>query len=190
MWLSRNSKRAPLIATALLAFSLLPAWAMHAKQPDLSNAWMSFFRQARPLTTSAPASDADQSAPASDIGPFLPVIVTSTRVTPIVFTGSATPDCQGTTGTSFTYGIQYLCADVIVDGAQGQIYRFSWSINGRPDSRLDTEGTINAPLVGVPAGICSPQGNEPCGAAIPRGTYQVSFFLNNVLYQTAVAMIR
>jgi hypothetical protein len=111
-------------------------------------------------------------------------------VTPIVFTGSATPDCQGTTGTSFTYGIKYLCADVIVDGAQGQTYRFSWSINGRLDSRLDTEGTINAPLVDAPAGICSPQGSESCGSAIPRGTYQVSFFLNNIPYQTASAVIR
>jgi hypothetical protein len=186
---SPNPKRSPLIATVVLAFSLLPALAMYGKEPDFGNAWESFLRQAQPLMVPASTSFPSRSTPASIIGPFLPIIVTSTRVTPIVFTGSATPDCQGTTGTSFAYGIKYLCADVVVDGAQGQTYRFSWSINGRPDSRLDTEGTINAPLVVAPAGICSPQGNEPCGSAIPRGTYQVSFFLNNVLYQTASAAI-
>jgi hypothetical protein len=173
-----------------MAFSLLPAWAMYGKAPDFSKVWVAFLRQAWPLAAATPASDPGRRAPASIIGPFLPIIVTSTRVTPIVFTGSATPDCQGTTGTSFAHGIKYLCADVIVDGAQGQTYRFSWTINGLPDSRLDTEGMINAPLVDAPAGICSPQGNEPCGSAIPRGTYEVSFYLNNVPYQTASAVIR
>jgi hypothetical protein len=186
---SPNSKRSPMIAIALLAVSLQPAWAMYKKEPAGTAPWASFPRPAEPIAAPAPAAEPSRVAPAAITGPFLPIIVTSIRVTPIVFTGSASSDCQGTTGTSFTYGIKYLCADVVVDGAQGQVYRFSWTVGGRPDPHLDTVGTINAQLVDAPAGICSPQGNEPCGSAIPRGTYQVSFFLNNVQYQTAKAVI-
>jgi len=185
-----DMKRSMMIALALLTLSLLPAWAMYGKGPDSSPTWSSFRRPAQPVAAPAPVTAPRQIAPVAVTGPFLPVILTSTRVTPIVFTGSATSDCIGTTGTSFTYGIKYLCVDLSVDGAQGQQYRFSWTKDGEPQPAADTTGTISAQLVLVPAGICFLQQNGECGAIIARGTYQVSFFLNNVQYQTNTAFIR
>src|SRR5215207_9823228 len=140
-----DMKRSKMIALALLTLSLLPAWAMYGKEPDPTPTWVSFHRAARPIAAPAPAPS--RIAPAAVTGPFLPVILTSTRVTPIVFTGSATSDCIGTTGTSFTYGIKYLCVDLSVDGAQGQQYRFSWTKDGEPQPAADTTGTISAQLV-------------------------------------------
>jgi hypothetical protein len=106
-----------------------------------------------------------------------------------VFTGSDTADCIGTTGTSFPYGIKYLCVDLTVDGAEGESYRFQWTKDGEPQPSADTIGTISAALVDVPAGICFLQSNGECGAVIARGTYRVSFSLNNIQYQTATAVI-
>jgi len=184
-----NLKRSAIAALVLLLVSLLPAWAMYGKEPDPHPTWGSVPRAAQPLAVPTPRPAAKPSAPAAVVGPFLPIILTSIRVTPIVFTGSATSDCQGTAGTSFTYGIKYLCVDLTVDGAQGQAYRFSWTINGTPQSGLGNSGTISSQLVGVGDGICyGPSG--ACGDAIPRGTYQVSFFLNNIQYQANTAFIR
>lgn len=182
-------KRSSVIAAALLALSLLPAWAMYGQATDSAKTWGSFRRQARPIAAPAPTAGPSRVAPAATTGPFLPLILMSTRVTPIVFTGSVTSDCQSPAGTSFAYGIKYLCADVIVDGAQGQAYRFSWTIDGKLQSGLGDSGTISSQLIDVPDGICYGR-NGDCGDAIPRGTYQVSFFLNNVQYQTNTAVIR
>ena len=182
-------KRSSVIAVALLVLSLMPAWASFGKEPEHTQTWGSFFRPARSIARTAPVATPNQTTPATITGPFLPIILTSTRVPPIVFTGSATSNCQGTTGTSFVYGIKYLCVDVIVDGAQDQAYRFSWTIDGKLQSGLGNSGTISSQLVDVLDGICyGPSGT--CGDAIPRGMYQVLFFLNNVQYQTATAAIR
>lgn len=182
-------KRAAIAALALFLLCLLPVWAIYGKEPDPEPTWGSWARRAHPLAAPSPQAAAKQRAPAAVIGPFLPVILTSTRVTPIVFTGSATSDCQGTVGTSFAYGIKYLCVDLTVDGALGQAYRFSWTINGALQARLGNTGTISSQPVALGDGICyGPSG--ACGDAIPRGTYQVSFFLDNVQYQASTAVIR
>ena len=184
---SPNLKRPPMIALALMTLMLLPAWALYGKEPELSTTWGSFPRPTHAIA--APTAAPRPIGPAAEAGPFLPVILMSIHVTPLVFTGSPTADCQGTTGVSFNYGIKYLCVDTTVDGAQGQAYRFSWSIDGQIKTNLGSSGTISAQLVDVPDGICyGPSG--ACGDAIPRGTYQVSFFLNNVPYQTASAVIK
>ena len=186
-------KRSLLIAAALLATSLLPAGAMFGQPPVPAPAWGSFFRAAQPIVAPIPAAATNQVAPSASIGALLPIVHTSTRVGPIVFTGSETTSCQGTIGTTFAYGIKYLCVDVLVDGAQGQAYRFRWAIDGKPiaDKDLGATGTITAQLVNVPDGICYGQFgncNEPL--AIARGSYQVSFFLNNIEYQKATAVIQ
>ncbi|HJZ50217.1 MAG TPA: hypothetical protein VKE41_23765 [Roseiflexaceae bacterium] len=182
-------KRSSVIAVALLALSMLPAWAIYAQGTTGAKTWSNFHRQSRPIAASTPASTPSKLVPAALTGPFLPIILTSIRVSPIVFSGSATSNCLGTTGTSFTYGIKYLCVDVIVDGAQGQAYRFRWTIDGQLKPNLGNSGTIGSQLVDVPDGICyGPSGG--CGDAVPRGTYQVSFFLNDIQYQTATALIR
>jgi hypothetical protein len=182
-----DRNRSSAIAIALLVLGLLPTWALYGQ--ERASTWGRFPRQARPIAALAPAAAPRQIAPAAITGPFLPIILTSIHVTPIVFTGSATSDCAGAAGTSFTYGIKYLCVDVIVGGAQGQAYRFSWTIDGKLQSGLGDSGTISSQQEDVPDGICyGPSGS--CGDAIPRGTYQVSFFLNNIQYQTATAVIR
>jgi hypothetical protein len=182
-------KRLAMAALALFLLSLLRVWAIYGKEPDPVPTWGNWPRPTHPVEAPTPQATARRNMPAAVIGPFLPVILTSTRVTPIVFTGSATSDCQGTAGTSFTYGIKYLCVDLIVDGAQGQTYRFSWTINGTLQFQLGNSGTISSGSVGVGDGICyGPSG--ACGDAIPRGSYQVSFFLNNVQYQANTAVIR
>jgi hypothetical protein len=184
-----DMKRSAIAALALFLVSLLPMWATYGKEPEPSPTWGSLPRVAHPVAAPTPQPAAEQIAPAAVIGPFLPVILTSIRVTPIVFIGTSTSDCQGTAGTSFTYGIKYLCVDLTVDGAQDQTYRFSWTIDGKPQAGLGNSGTISSQLVGVGDGICyGPSG--ACGDAIPRGTYQVSFFLNNAQYQTSSAVIR
>lgn len=180
--------RALVIAIVVLVLGLLPAWALYGQ--ERASTWGRFPRQARPITALAPAAAPRHLAPAAITGPFLPIILTSTRVTPIVFTGSATSDCVGTAGTSFTYGIKYLCVDVIADGAQGQAYRFSWTIDGKLQAGLGASGTISSPQEDVPDAICYGPSGLSCGDAIPRGTYQISFFLNNIQYQTATALIR
>jgi hypothetical protein len=181
--------RSAMAALAVFLVSLLPVWAIYAKEPGPAPTWASWPRPAQAITAPTPQATARQTAPAAVIGPFLPVILTSTRVTPIVFTGSVTSDCQGSAGISFAYGIKYLCVDLTVDGAQGQAYRFSWTIDGKPQANLGNSGTISSQLVGVGDGICYGLGGA-CGDAIPRGTYQVSFFLNNVQYQANAAVIR
>jgi hypothetical protein len=189
-WAS-GMRRSAMAVLTLLLVCLSPVWAIYGKKPDPNPTWGSLPRSARPIAAPTPHAAARQSAPAAVTGPFLPVIMTSTRVTPIVFIGSATPDCVGTAGTSFPLGIKYLCVDLTVDGAQGQQYKFRWTINGQriDDKVLGASGTISSQLVGIGDGICyGPSGT--CGDVIPRGTYQVSFFLDNVQYQTNTAAIR
>jgi hypothetical protein len=182
-------KRWLALAALMLALPLAPTWISYGQRPALTNTWGTFPREPRQISTPAPAALPGRVVPSAQVNLFLPLILTSVKVGPLVFSGGSTADCQDATGTTFTFGIKYLCVDVIVDGGQGQQYRFDWAVDGQAQPGLGRSGTVSSQLVDIPDGICyGPSGN--CGSAIPRGAYQVTFFLDNIQYQQTTAVIK
>jgi hypothetical protein len=182
-------KRCVALAAVILALTPAPTWISYGQGPAPTNTWGTFPREPRQISTPAPVALPGRVVPSAQVNLFLPLILTSVKVGPLVFTGGATGDCQDATGTTFTYGIKYLCVDVIVNGGLGQQYRFDWVIDGRAQPGLGRSGTVSSQLVDIPDSICYGQSGN-CGSAIPRGAYQVTFFLDNIQYQQTTAVIK
>lgn len=92
-------------------------------------------------------------------------------------------------GTSFTYGVTHLYYRYTVNGASGRPYRTEWAIDGVRQSPLDESGTIPSVSATFASYICSPT-LAPCGMPVPRGTYQVKFFIDDILRREATATIQ
>jgi hypothetical protein len=93
-------------------------------------------------------------------------------------------------GITFAYGITHLYYSYTVEDAPGQVYRTEWSIDGVRQPLLDESGTIPSEALATFAShICSPT-LGPCGVPLPRGAYQVKFFIDNVFRQEATATIQ
>ncbi|SRR5258706_8700812 len=92
-------------------------------------------------------------------------------------------------GTIFAYGITHLYYRYTVEGASGRAYRTEWAINGVRQPQLDDSGTIPSASATFASYVCSLT-LGPCGMPLPRGAYQVKFFIDGVFHQEATATIQ
>jgi hypothetical protein len=92
-------------------------------------------------------------------------------------------------GTVFPYGITYLYYRYTVEGASGRPYRAEWTIDGVRQPQLDESGLIPSASAIFPSYLCSVT-LGPCGVPLPRGAYQVSFFIDDIFRQEATATIQ
>jgi len=120
---------------------------------------------------------------------YLPLIAVSPSIR-IQF-GSGV-DSQGNLidpGTAFAYGITHLYYRYTAEGAAGRSYRTEWIVNGARQTLLDESGTIPSTPAMLTSFFCSPT-LGPCGPPVPRGVYQVTFFIDDVAYQQATATVQ
>jgi hypothetical protein len=120
---------------------------------------------------------------------YLPLIAASPSIQ-IQF-GSGV-DAQGNLidpGTTFVYGITHLYYRYTAVGAAGRSYRTEWTVNGARQSLLDESGTIPSTRAMLTSFFCSPT-LGPCGPPVPASVYKVTFFIDNVAYQEATAIIQ
>ncbi len=132
-------------------------------------------------------------ARAQDDDLYLPIVISSPNVDPLLF-GSVT-NCTDNIDNftpapaAFPYGIRQLFVGTIVDNAVGLSYAIEWTISGTRQPTLDATGTI----------IQSPQSigtvvvygpNSQCKDQLPRGDYQVNLVIGQRSYQTSVAIIQ
>jgi hypothetical protein len=92
-------------------------------------------------------------------------------------------------GNTFAYGIAELYYRYTVTGALDQPYLAEWSFNGVRQPQLDDSGTILSDSAVFTNSICTLDLSE-CSVPVPRGTYQVKFFIDDVLYGEASAIVQ
>jgi len=92
-------------------------------------------------------------------------------------------------GNTFAYGIAQLYYRYTVTGALDQPYLAEWSFNGVRQPQLDDSGTILSDSAVFTNSICTLDLSE-CSVPVPRGTYQVKFFIDDVLYGEASAIVQ
>jgi hypothetical protein len=120
---------------------------------------------------------------------YLPVIIGPPAV--LIQFGSAV-DTQNNLldpGTSFAYGITHLYYRYTVKDGLGLAYKTEWAVDGVRQQQLDESGTIPTAPATFASYICSIT-LGPCGAPLPRGVYQVKFFIGGVFRQEATATIQ
>jgi hypothetical protein len=120
---------------------------------------------------------------------FMPLVVTLPEVDILFGTGV---DNQGhllDPGTVFAYGIARLYYRYLVTGAPGRLYRTEWFVNGARQPLLDDSGTIPAAAAALTNSFCSPMLGD-CDQPVPRAVYQVRFYVDDVLYHEATAVVQ
>jgi hypothetical protein len=92
-------------------------------------------------------------------------------------------------GNTFDYGIAELYYRYTVIGALDQPYLAEWSFNGVRQPQLDDSGTILSDSAVFTNSICTLDLSQ-CSVPVPRGTYHVKFFIDDVLYGEASAIVQ
>ena len=120
---------------------------------------------------------------------FLPLVVSQPSVEIEFGTGVDSENNLVNPGTIFAYGIARLYYQYRVTGALGQAYRAEWFVDNVRQPQLDDSGTIlDTPAV-LTNFFCSPTLGS-CDQPVPRGAYRVQFFLNDVLFREATAVVQ
>lgn len=119
---------------------------------------------------------------------FLPLIVALAGVQIAFGSGVDDADALVNQGTTFAYGITRLYSRYTVVGAQGLTYRTEWTVDGIRQPLLDDSSTIPFTTTVFTNYFCSPTLGS-CGEPLPRGTYQVTCFIDDAPYQQATARI-
>nr|AIA10702.1 unknown Function [uncultured bacterium] len=92
-------------------------------------------------------------------------------------------------GTTFGYGIAQLYYRYTVAGAPGRLYRTEWSVDGVRQPQLDDSGLIPSTSAVFTNFFCSPTLGS-CEQPVPRAIYQVRFYIDDVFYHEATAVVR
>jgi hypothetical protein len=122
---------------------------------------------------------------------FVPLVVRPPDVGIQFGTGVDTQNNLVNPGTVFAYGIARLYYRYTVTGAPGQPYRTEWFADGVRQRRLDDSGTIPATDVSAVFTnfFCSPTLGS-CDQPVPRGVYRVRFYIDDVFYREATAVVQ
>lgn len=120
---------------------------------------------------------------------FLPMITAPPGVLIQFGTGVDNAGSLTGAGTSFSYGITHLYYQYTVNGATNLPYRTEWYVDGVRQPQLDDSGTVLLDSATFTNYVCSLDLGS-CGAALPKGVYQVDFFLDETRYQQASATIQ
>lgn len=125
---------------------------------------------------------------------YLPLVISTPVVAPLQFSTQVDGGGAMEPRTDFPYGIKDLFVTARVSGGSGLVWRTAWTIDGTPAPNIGTSGTLASGSELAIDGICfgpiGPGGQVQCGDPIPRGSYQVDFYLGDLLYQTGTAVIQ
>ena len=120
---------------------------------------------------------------------FMPVVITLPEVDIQFGTGVDDQHKLLNPGTAFAYGIARLYYRYTVTGAADRQYRTEWLVNGARQPQLDDSGTIPAASAVLTNWFCSPTLGD-CDQPVPRAVYQVRFYLDEMFYREATAVVQ
>jgi hypothetical protein len=120
---------------------------------------------------------------------FAPLVVSQPLVEIEFGTGVDSQDNLVNPGTVFAYGIERLYYRYTVTGALGRLYRTEWFVDGVRQPQLDDSGTILATPAVLTNFFCSPTLGS-CDQPVPRGAYRVRFYIDEVFYREATAVVQ
>ena len=120
---------------------------------------------------------------------FLPLIISQPQVKIEFGTGVDSENNLVNVGTVFAYGIERLYYRYTVTGAPGQPYHTEWFVDNVRQPQLDDSGTILITPAVLTNSFCSPTLGS-CDQPVPRGLYQVKFYINDIFYREATAVVQ
>jgi hypothetical protein len=120
---------------------------------------------------------------------FIPLVVTLPEVDIQFGTGVDSQNNLINPGTVFLYGIARLYYRYTVVGAPGKLYRTEWFVDGARQPQLDDSGTIPAASTEFTNFFCSPTLGS-CDQPVPRGIYRVRFYIGDLFYREAIAVVQ
>ena len=120
---------------------------------------------------------------------FLPLVVSQPLVQIEFGTGVDSEDNLVNPGTVFAYGIARLYYQYTVTGALGQPYRTEWSVDNVRQPQLDDSGTILDTSAVFTNFFCS-RALGSCDQPVPRGAYRVRFYIDEVFFSEATAVVQ
>ena len=120
---------------------------------------------------------------------FLPLVVSQPLVQIEFGTGVDSENNLVNSGTVFAYGIARLYYRYTVVGAPGQSYRTEWFVDNLRQPQLDDSGTILDTSAVFTNFFCSPTLGS-CDQPVPRGAYRVTFYIDDVFFSEATAVVQ
>ncbi len=137
-----------------------------------------------------------QTEPASQQNPVVPEPGTALVYLPLILQPPPPPTtirfgatfrngALGEEGTSFAFGLQELHYQISVRDGVGRSFREEWIVDGQRQPALDRSGTIPPESVYLGSAIALSTSNP-----LPRGTYQLRFFVDGQLAAQGQAVIR
>jgi hypothetical protein len=166
----------------LLALLFAPVWIGSARTAASDGGWAA--------GRSAPVLASAVEAPAQSAPPiFIPLIVAPPKVGIQFGTGVDSQNNLVNPGTAFVYGIARLYYRYAVTGAPGLSYRTEWFVDGARQPLLDDSGPIPAESAVFTNYFCSPTLSS-CDQPVPRGAYRVKFYIADLLYSEATAVVQ
>ena len=128
-------------------------------------------------------------APSETIRIFFPAVARSPGVSIQFGSGLDGQNNLVGTGTVFAYGIARLYYRYTIGGAAGRFYRTEWLLDGVRQPLLDDSGPIPLAQAVFTNSFCSPSLGS-CAQPVPRGTYHVALFIDDLRYQEATAVVQ
>jgi hypothetical protein len=120
---------------------------------------------------------------------FMPLVVAQSGVDIQFGTGVDSQNNLLNPGTVFAYGIARLYYRYTVAGAANLPYRTEWFVDGVRQPLLDDSGTIFVSPAVLTQFFCSPTLGS-CDQPVPRATYKVRFYIDEVFYREATAVVQ
>jgi hypothetical protein len=120
---------------------------------------------------------------------YMPLIVALPQVEIQFGTGLDSQNNLLDPGTIFVYGIAELYYRYTVRGKSDQLYRTEWFVDSVRQPQLDDSGPILSDSAVFTNFFCSPTLGS-CGQPVPRGVYRVRFYIDDVFYHEATAVVQ
>jgi hypothetical protein len=140
--------------------------------------------------TLAPTLSSSRQAPAQLMPrAFIPVVFGQPEVDIQFGTGVDSQHNLLNPGTVFDYGIVELYYRYTVKGKSDQLYRTEWFVDGVRQPQLDDSGPILSDSAVFTNSFCSPTLGS-CEQPVPRAAYQVRFYIDDVFYREATAVVQ
>jgi hypothetical protein len=178
----------PALAIAI-AILLTPAQPGHGQDTPPQDALLRGNGQwvARPSAVPAPVVFATAPVTGTELV-YLPLVARSAGIGIQFGSGLDAQNNLIDAGTVFAFGITHLYYRYTLESAAGHAYRAEWTVAGARQPQLDDSGTIPPTPAVFTRFFCSLT-LGPCGPPLPRGIYQVKFFIDNVFQQEIAASI-
>jgi hypothetical protein len=140
--------------------------------------------------TLAPTLSSSHQAPAQVVPrAFIPLVFGLPEVDIQFGTGVDSQHNLLNPGTVFVYGIADLYYRYTVRGKSGGLYRTEWFVDGLRQPQLDDSGPILSDTAVFTNFFCSPTLGS-CEQPVPRAAYRVRFYIDDLFYREATAVVQ